>query len=83
MLARIRGQSKLFSVSLIPIVVEQCCLVPRPTLFFFSLVCVDNNTLKWKSGESREGRSIHHVSDIEWTKGGWGPTISKFKHGRS
>ena len=52
-------------------------LVPRPTPFC-SLVCIDNNTWKQKSGE-KWGRpvKIHHVSDIEWT---WGATARKFKH---
>ena len=32
----------------------------------------------WEMGRPR---TIHHVSNIEWTVSGWGPTASKFNHG--
>jgi len=36
-------------------------------LAFHSLVCVDNNSWKWKSRKEQERPgSIHHVSNIKW-----------------
>ena len=44
---------------------QQGRLVPRPTRFFCSSVCVDNNTQMRKSGEEWERPGIiHHVSDV-------------------
>ena len=37
-----------------------------PRFLFFG--CLDNNTLKWKSGEKRvRPGMLHHVNDIRWT----------------
>ena len=38
---------------------------------FCSLVCIDNNTRMWKSGEEWGRPGIaHQVSDVMWTRGG-------------
>ena len=43
-------------------------LIPRPTLFFCSSVCVGTNTQKQKSSEKRGWPGIIYImNDIRWT----------------
>ena len=42
--------------------------------FFWSSVCVDNNTRKQKQGRPER---IHHVSDVRWMRGGRGVRVDR------
>ena len=54
---------------------QKCAIIvasfPGLPCSFCSLVCVDNNTRMWRSGEEwgRPG-IIHHVSGVRWMQGG-------------